>query len=182
MDKLAITGGRPLEGEVRISGAKNAALPILAATLLADEPVTLGNIPHLNDITTTIELLGRMGVSVTVNDGMRLEVDSGRSTITPRPTTWSRPCAPRSWCWARCSGASGMPMSRYPAVVPSARGPSTCTWRVCARWAPEVEIEDGYIRARADRLQGTHLLSGQGHGHGDREPDDGGRAWPRAKR
>ena len=76
MDKLAITGGRPLEGEVRISGAKNAALPILAAILLADEQVTLGNIPHLNDITTSIELLGRMGVGVTVHDGMRLEVDA----------------------------------------------------------------------------------------------------------
>ncbi len=62
MDKLLIRGGRPLDGEIRISGAKNAALPILAATLLADEPVTIGNLPHLHDITTMIELLGRMGV------------------------------------------------------------------------------------------------------------------------
>ena len=76
MGKLAISGGRPLEGEVRISGAKNAALPILAATLLADEQVTLSNVPHLNDVTTSIELLGRMGVGVTVHDGMRLEVDA----------------------------------------------------------------------------------------------------------
>ena len=52
MDKLLIRGGRPLDGEIRISGAKNAALPILAATLLADEPVTVGNLPHLHDITT----------------------------------------------------------------------------------------------------------------------------------
>ena len=68
MDKLQITGGIPLEGEVRISGAKNAALPILAATLLADGPVTVGNVPHLQDVTTMIELLGRMGVSVTVDE------------------------------------------------------------------------------------------------------------------
>jgi len=68
MDKLHITGGIPLEGEVRISGAKNATLPILAASLLADGPVTIGNVPHLQDVTTTIELLGRMGVTVTIDD------------------------------------------------------------------------------------------------------------------
>ena len=62
MDKLIITGGSCLSGEIRISGAKNAALPILAATLLSDKPVSVGNIPHLHDITTTMELLGRMGV------------------------------------------------------------------------------------------------------------------------
>ena len=71
MDKLQIQGGVPLEGEVRISGAKNAALPILAATLLADGPVTVGNVPHLHDVTTMIELLGRMGVSVTIDDDAR---------------------------------------------------------------------------------------------------------------
>ena len=68
LDALLINGGNRLEGEVRISGAKNAALPILAATLLADEPVRLGNIPHLHDVTTSIELLGRMGVRVTVDE------------------------------------------------------------------------------------------------------------------
>ena len=80
MDKLIITGGVPLSGEVRISGAKNAALPILASTLLADGPVTVGNIPHLHDITTTMELLGRMGVSLVVDERMKIEVDT--SSIT----------------------------------------------------------------------------------------------------
>ena len=78
MDKLIITGGRPLSGDVRISGAKNAALPILAATLLAEEPMIIGNIPHLRDITTTMELLGRMGVELTVDEKMHVEVDAGR--------------------------------------------------------------------------------------------------------
>ena len=68
VDKLIITGGVPLKGEIRISGAKNAALPILAATLLADGPVTVGNIPHLHDVTTTMELLGRMGVNLVVDE------------------------------------------------------------------------------------------------------------------
>ena len=77
MDKLQITGGVPLEGEVRISGAKNATLPILAGALLADGPVTIGNVPHLQDVTTTIELLSRMGVTVTIDERMRIEVDSG---------------------------------------------------------------------------------------------------------
>jgi UDP-N-acetylglucosamine 1-carboxyvinyltransferase len=79
MDKLIITGGNRLSGELRISGAKNAALPILAATLLSEKPVIVGNIPHLHDITTTMELLGRMGVSLMVDEKMNVEVNS--STI-----------------------------------------------------------------------------------------------------
>ena len=63
MDKLHVQGGIPLEGEVRVSGAKNAALPILAGMLLPSEPVKVGNVPHLQDVTTMIELLGRMGVT-----------------------------------------------------------------------------------------------------------------------
>ena len=79
MDKLQINGGIALEGEIRISGAKNATLPILAGCLLADGPVTVSNVPHLQDVTTMIELLGRMGVSVTIDEKMRIEVDA--STI-----------------------------------------------------------------------------------------------------
>ncbi|WP_115720016.1 UDP-N-acetylglucosamine 1-carboxyvinyltransferase [Gallaecimonas mangrovi] len=75
MDKLLITGGTPLSGEVAISGAKNAALPILFSTLLADDVVTLTNIPHLNDVTTTIALLGRLGAGITLGDNMTVQVD-----------------------------------------------------------------------------------------------------------
>ena len=80
MDKLQIKGGTRLDGEVRISGAKNAALPILAGTLLAEGPVSIGNVPHLRDVTTMIQLLGSMGVSVTIDEKMRVEVDA--STVT----------------------------------------------------------------------------------------------------
>src|SRR5690606_41741082 len=85
MDKLEIRGGTPLDGEVRISGAKNAALPILAGTLLADGPVVLSNVPHLNDVTTSVKLLRRMGVEVTFHDGVELEVDASgvRDCIAP---------------------------------------------------------------------------------------------------
>ncbi|HCE41474.1 UDP-N-acetylglucosamine 1-carboxyvinyltransferase [Alloalcanivorax profundimaris] len=75
MDKLIITGGKRLDGEIRISGSKNSSLPILAATLLAGEPVTVGNLPHLQDVTTLIELLGRMGVHVVIDDRLNVEVD-----------------------------------------------------------------------------------------------------------
>ena len=77
MDKLAIVGGKPLDGEVRISGAKNAALPILAATLLADGPVTLRNVPKLDDIATTMKLLKRMGVAAEHRDDGSVTVDAG---------------------------------------------------------------------------------------------------------
>lgn len=76
MDKLIITGGVPLEGEITASGAKNAVLPILVATLLTEKPVILSNIPHLNDVTTIMELLGRLGVQLTLNETMNIEVDS----------------------------------------------------------------------------------------------------------
>jgi UDP-N-acetylglucosamine 1-carboxyvinyltransferase len=79
MDKLLITGGTTLNGEIRISGAKNAALPILTATLLADEPVTVRNVPHLHDITTTMELLGGMGVELIIDEKLNIEVNA--STI-----------------------------------------------------------------------------------------------------
>lgn len=76
MDKLVITGGTPLCGSVRISGAKNAVLPILAATLLTDQSVLLTNIPHLNDVSTMVTLLCRMGVDVTLGDKMSVEVNA----------------------------------------------------------------------------------------------------------
>src|SRR3989338_8963837 len=76
MDKLLITGITPLQGIVRISGAKNAVLPILAATLLTDQKITITNIPHLNDVTTMIALLCRLGVRLTMGDKMTIEIDA----------------------------------------------------------------------------------------------------------
>ena len=79
MEKLLVSGGHPLNGKVRASGSKNAVLPILAASLLADTPMTIGNVPHLLDVTTTMGLLGDMGVSLTVDERMNIESDA--STI-----------------------------------------------------------------------------------------------------
>lgn len=85
MDKLLITGGIPLQGSVRISGAKNAVLPILAATLLTDQKVVIDNIPHLHDVTTMIALLCRLGVDVTIGDKMQLEVDASKISSYQAP-------------------------------------------------------------------------------------------------
>lgn len=78
MDKLIITGNGPVNGEVWASGAKNSALPILAATLLSEGPVTISNLPHLQDITTSLELLGRMGVEPVMGDNMTVQLDGSK--------------------------------------------------------------------------------------------------------
>ena len=76
MDKLLIRGGTPLNGEIYASGAKNSALPIIASSLLADSPLRVGNLPHLNDVTTMLELLGSMGVDVMLSDEMEVQIDT----------------------------------------------------------------------------------------------------------
>ena len=85
MDKLSITGGQRLEGRLRVSGAKNSALPILAGTLLADKPVVVGNAPHLHDVTTMIELLGCLGADVIIDEKLHVEVVAGELTQLRAP-------------------------------------------------------------------------------------------------
>jgi UDP-N-acetylglucosamine 1-carboxyvinyltransferase len=158
MDKLQITGGVPLEGEVRISGAKNATLPILAAALLADGPVTISNVPHLQDVTTMIELLGRMGVSVTVDERMRIEVD---------PTTIREYVAPYEL--VKTMRASilvlGPLIARYGQADVSLPGgcaigarPVNIHVAGLTAMGADIHIEGGYIRARAPRLKGARLV------------------------
>ena len=158
MDKLKIIGGTPLVGEIRISGAKNATLPILAATLLADSPVTVGNVPHLQDVTTTIELLGRMGVSVTVDDKMRLEVD---------PTTIREFFAPYEL--VKTMRASilvlGPMLARYGQADVSLPGgcaigsrPVNLHIAGLAAMGADIVVDNGYIRARVERLRGARIV------------------------
>ena len=84
MDKLLIEGGLALHGEVTISGAKNSALPILASSLLSDEPMEIANVPHLHDVTTTIELLGRMGLAIVVDEKMNVKKILGFTNVSIR--------------------------------------------------------------------------------------------------
>ena len=85
MDKLIIKGGAQLQGEIWISGSKNAALPILFATLLTENKVTVANLPHLQDITTTIALLGALGVKVSIDDGMQISIEAGTLSSVTAP-------------------------------------------------------------------------------------------------
>ncbi|MCG5534550.1 UDP-N-acetylglucosamine 1-carboxyvinyltransferase [Ectothiorhodospira mobilis] len=158
MDKLIIRGGRPLEGDVRISGAKNAVLPILAATLLADGPMVIGNVPHLQDVTTTMGLLGRMGVSLTLDERMRIEVD---------PNTLRECVAP--YDLVRTMRASilvlGPLLARYGEAEVSLPGgcaigsrPVNLHLKGLEAMGAEIRVEDGYIRARAPRLRGARLV------------------------
>ena len=80
MDKLVIQGGSPLSGEVRVSGAKNAALPLMCASLLTGEPVRFSNLPRLKDVTTMLGLLARMGVQVSLDDRLGVELRAERVT------------------------------------------------------------------------------------------------------
>src|SRR6478609_6228361 len=158
MDKLLITGGNRLQGDVRISGAKNAALPILAASLLSSEPVTIGNVPHLRDVTTMIELLGRMGVSVTVGERMRVEVDTRdiREFIAPYELVKTMRAAilVLGPLLARFGQAD---VSLPGGCAIGARPVNTHVAGLQAMGA-EIHVENGYIRARAGRLKGTRLM------------------------
>ena len=158
MDKLQIQGGIALEGEIRISGAKNATLPILAGCLLADGPVTVSNVPHLHDVTTMIELLGGMGVSVTIDEKMRIEVDA---------TTIKEHFAP--YQVVKTMRASilvlGPLLARYGKADVSLPGgcaigarPVNIHVAGLQAMGADIHIENGYIKARAGRLHGAKLV------------------------
>jgi UDP-N-acetylglucosamine 1-carboxyvinyltransferase len=158
MDKLIITGGRPLCGDVRISGAKNAALPILAATLLAEEPMIIGNIPHLRDITTTMELLAQMGVELTVDEKMHVEVDAARVTEPFAPyelvKTMRASILVLGPLLARCGEAD----VSLPGGCAIGSRPVDLHIEGLRAMGAEITVEGGYIKARASRLRGARLV------------------------
>jgi len=158
MDKLIITGGQPLSGDVRISGAKNAALPILAATLLAEGPMVIGNIPHLRDITTTMELLGRMGVELTVDEKMHVEVDASRINNPFAPyelvKTMRASILVLGPLLARCGQAD----VSLPGGCAIGSRPVDLHIEGLRAMGAEITVDGGYIRARAKRLKGVRLV------------------------
>jgi UDP-N-acetylglucosamine 1-carboxyvinyltransferase len=158
VDKLIIQGGVPLEGEVRISGAKNATLPILAGCLLGDGPVTVSNVPHLQDVTTMIELLGRMGVRVTIDEKMRIEVDA--ATIQEHFAPYQLVKTMRASILVL-----GPLVARFGAADVSLPGgcaigarPVNIHVAGLQAMGADIHIENGYIKARAGRLHGARLV------------------------
>jgi len=158
LDKLQIRGGVPLEGEVRISGAKNATLPILAGALLADGPVTVGNVPHLQDVTTMIELLGRMGASVTVDEKMRIEVDPRTTRETFAPYDLVKTMRAAILVLGPLVARYGTADVSLPGGCAIGARPVNIHVAGLQAMGAEVHIENGYIKARAGRLKGARIV------------------------
>jgi len=155
MQKIVVEGGAPLNGEVRISGAKNAVLPILCATLLADGPVTLRNVPHLHDVHTTARLLAELGARVG---------DGGPGVVTVDPTTVHSQVAPYEL--VKTMRASilvlGPLLAKYGHAEVSLPGgcaigsrPVDLHIKGLQSLGAEISVENGFIKARADRLRGA---------------------------
>jgi UDP-N-acetylglucosamine 1-carboxyvinyltransferase len=158
LDKLIISGGIPLSGEVRISGAKNAALPILASTLLADGPVIVGNIPHLHDITTTMELLGRMGVSLVLDERMKMEVDTSSIKEFFAPYELVKTMRASILVLGPLLTRFGKATVSLPGGCAIGSRPVNLHIEGLAKMGADIRVEGGYVHASAKRLHGAHLV------------------------
>ena len=159
MDKLLIKGGRPLHGELRVSGAKNAALPILAATLLASRPVVVRNLPHLHDVTTMIELLGCLGVQVIVDERLGVEVDA--STITNFQADYELVKTMRAsiLVLGPLVARFGEAHVSFPGGCAIGSRPVDLHLKGLEAMGARIEVEGGYIHAYSDgRLHGAHIV------------------------
>ncbi len=158
MDKLLIKGRSPLNGEIYASGAKNSALPILAASLLSDSPVRVGNLPHLNDVTTMLELLGSMGVDVMLSDDMEVEVDT--SSIKNLDARYELVKTMRASILVL-----GPLLAKYQEATVALPGgcaigsrPVNLHIEAMSAMGAEINIEDGYIKASVNgRLKGCEI-------------------------
>jgi UDP-N-acetylglucosamine 1-carboxyvinyltransferase len=157
MDKLMIKGGRPLQGEIRISGAKNAALPILAATILADDPVNISNVPHLHDITTTIGLLARMGSELTIDEYMNLEVDSTKIKEFFAPYELVKTMRSSILVLGPLLAKYGKADVSLPGGCAIGSRPVNIHLQGLQSMGADIQVEGGYIRATAKKLKGVHL-------------------------
>ncbi|WP_421711705.1 UDP-N-acetylglucosamine 1-carboxyvinyltransferase [Alcanivorax sp.] len=159
MDKLIITGGRRLDGEIRISGAKNAALPILAATLLADEPVTVGNLPHLQDVTTLIELLGRMGVHVVIDDRMNVEVNATTIKELTAPYELVKTMRASILVLGPMVAHFGKASVSLPGGCAIGSRPVDIHLRGLEAMGADIEVANGYVHASVEgRLKGARIV------------------------
>jgi len=158
VDKLRITGGRRLRGEVRISGAKNAALPILAAALLPDEPVRIGNVPHLHDVTTMVKLLRCLGAGVKVGDGMQVEVDPRTTREFVAPYELVKTMRASVLVLGPLLARHGRADVSLPGGCAIGARPVNLHVEGLKALGAEIEIEGGYIRAHARRLKGSRIV------------------------
>lgn len=161
MDKLLISGGGPLSGEIRISGAKNSALPILAATLLADGPVMVSNIPHLHDITTMFELLGCLGVTVTMNEKMQVDVDATTLNNHIAPYDLVKTMRASILVLGPMLAKYGVAKVSFPGGCAIGSRPVDLHLEGLKLMGASIEVDGGYINASVDgRLRGAHITMG----------------------
>jgi len=158
MDRLIITGGQRLQGEIRISGAKNAALPIIISTLLAREPVTISNIPHLHDITTTMELLGRMGVSITMGEKLDVEVDSSTIENFSAPYELVKTMRASILVLGPLLARFGEAEVSLPGGCAIGSRPVNLHIHGLQLMGADISVDQGYIRAKAKRLKGAKIV------------------------
>ncbi|MEX2525498.1 MAG: UDP-N-acetylglucosamine 1-carboxyvinyltransferase [Gammaproteobacteria bacterium] len=157
MDKLVIQGGRPLEGEICISGAKNAALPILAATLLTHDTMEIKNVPHLHDITTTMALLGGMGSELTIDEKLNIEVDNRRINSFFAPYELVKTMRASILVLGPLLSRYGRADVSLPGGCAIGSRPVNLHISGLEAMGAEISVDGGYIRAQAKRLKGALL-------------------------
>ncbi len=158
MDKLFITGGNRLEGEIRISGAKNAALPIIMGCLLTDDATIIGNVPHLHDITTTLDLLGRMGVSITIDERMNVEVDTRTIDKYVAPYELVKTMRASILVLGPLVAHYGEAEVSLPGGCAIGSRPVDQHIKGLKAMGADIVVENGYIRATAKRLKGAKVV------------------------
>ena len=159
MDKLSITGGKPLSGRLRISGAKNSTLPILAGTLLAGEPVTVGNAPHLQDVTTMIELLGCMGANVVIDEKLNVEVSANNLTNLKAPYELVKTMRASFLVLGPLVAKYGSAEVSLPGGCAIGSRPVDQHLKGLEALGAEVVVEDGYVKVQApDGLKGAEVF------------------------
>ena len=158
MDKLLIEGGAKLHGEVVVSGAKNAALPILAGTLLASEPVTVSNVPQLRDVATTITLLQSMGVEVTFDELMRVQVSGAEVSDRRAPYELVKTMRASILVLGPLVARYGEADVSLPGGCAIGARPVNLHVAGLQAMGADVAVENGFIQARASRLRGAHIV------------------------
>ena len=158
MNKLLIQGGVTLNGDVRISGAKNAVLPILAATILAHGKSVVQNVPHLQDVTTTVTLLGTMGATVVVDESMSIEVDTSTMDTQVAPYELVRTMRSSILVLGPLLARYGYAEVSLPGGCAIGSRPVNIHIKGMQEMGADIEVKNGYIIARADRLKGARIM------------------------
>jgi UDP-N-acetylglucosamine 1-carboxyvinyltransferase len=158
MDKLIVNGGIPLRGEVRISGAKNAALPLLVASLLTKDTLRIGNVPHLQDITTTMELLGRMGVRLVVDEKMAIEANASQVNSVRAPYDLVKTMRASILVLGPLLARFGEAEVSLPGGCAIGSRPVNLHVKGLRAMGAEINLDGGYIRAKAKRLKGARVF------------------------